>query len=422
MRPCLFAITAAALLTTPLHAGDGNRLTYLDGNDPYYPSRTFPKLTTPMWVGEEGVEAVVILSIDDMRGHEKWETFLRPIIARLKKIDGRAPISIMTNKIDPDEPHLKEWLKEGLSLETHTYDHPCPLLQGGDFARAKLTYDRCVDQMFAVPGSKPVAFRMPCCDSMNSASPRFYAEIFNKVTEKGNFLTIDSSVFNLTTSNDPDLPRELVIDKDGQDRFLKYVPSDRTWVGTIENYPYPYVIGKLCWEFPCAMPSDWQAFHLFKKNAQPQLTEDWTAMLDCTVIKQGVMPVVFHPHGWSKPEQFVELIDHAVKKHGKKVKFLTFKEAQERLNKNVLGGQTLRHPEDGGDNGVRLLSRGPAMNVAGLRLDTIVVANDRAGFTRYLWGKDWREEMFPVGLVSFRRDRRDLGGRFSLSSPLKKAA
>src|SRR5262249_10338271 len=42
-------------------------------------------------------------------------------------------------------------------------------------------------------------------------------------------------------------------------------------------------------------------------------------------------------------------------KHGKKVKFLTFKEAQERLNKNVLGGIPIRHPEDGNDNGVRLL-------------------------------------------------------------------
>src|SRR5689334_9619725 len=56
------------------HAGDGNRLTYLDENNPYYPNRNFPKLTTPMWVGEDGVEAVVIIAIDDMRGHEKWET------------------------------------------------------------------------------------------------------------------------------------------------------------------------------------------------------------------------------------------------------------------------------------------------------------------------------------------------------------
>src|SRR4030095_4976881 len=60
------------------------------------------------------------------------------------------------------------------------------------------------------------------------------------------------------------------------------------------------------------------------------------------VIKQGTFNLVFHPHGWIKAEQIVELIDHAVTKHGKKVKFLTFKECAERLNKNLLGGQRLR--------------------------------------------------------------------------------
>src|SRR3954463_1353898 len=76
---------------------NGNRLAYLDSNDPFYVGRDFPKLITPQWVGEEGVEAVVILSIDDMRETPKYETMLRPILERLKKIDGRAPVSIMVN-------------------------------------------------------------------------------------------------------------------------------------------------------------------------------------------------------------------------------------------------------------------------------------------------------------------------------------
>src|SRR5205823_3972862 len=124
------------LISTPrlISAADGNRLVYLDENDPYYVSQKFPCLITPQWVGEEGVEAVVILAIDDMRGHEKWETFLRPILRRLQQIDGRAPVSIMTNQIDRKDPHLQTWLKEGLSLETHTIDHPCPLFQGCDYA------------------------------------------------------------------------------------------------------------------------------------------------------------------------------------------------------------------------------------------------------------------------------------------------
>src|SRR5947209_10721548 len=176
-------------------SADGNRLVYLDENDPYYVSQKFPRLITPQWVGEEGVEAVVILAIDDMRGHEKWETFLRPILRRLQQIDGRAPVSIMTNQVDPKDPQLQTWLKEGLSIECHTIDHPCPFFKNG-FAKAKETYDKCVDLMAEIPGHKPVAFRMPCCDSLNTPSPRFYPEIFNKPKDNGKYLSIDSSVFN----------------------------------------------------------------------------------------------------------------------------------------------------------------------------------------------------------------------------------
>src|SRR3989440_6910637 len=193
----LLAWSVLLAITIPTWSADGNRLTYLDGNDPYYVGRTFPKLVTPQWVGEDGVEAVVILAIDDMRGPDKWEASLGPILNRLKRIDGRAPVSIMTCQIDPKHPHLQTWLREGVSLECHTFDHPCPLLQRGDFPKAKATYDRCVDLLAAVPNSTPVAFRTPCCDSLNTPSPRMFAEIFNKTTPQSRFLRLDSSVFNL---------------------------------------------------------------------------------------------------------------------------------------------------------------------------------------------------------------------------------
>lgn len=312
-------------------ASAGNRLAYLDEVDPYYPHAKFPKLITPQWVGEQGVEAVVILAIDDMRDTARYETYLRPILRRLQQIDGRAPVSIMTNTVDPKDPQLQTWLKEGLSLECHTIDHPCPFFKIG-FEKAKSTYERCIDLMHEIPGNKPVAFRMPCCDSLNTPSPRFYAEIFNKTTEKGNFLSIDSSVFTYYTSGDPELPKNLVLDSQGQERFKRYLPLDRSFVNTIENYPYPYVIGNLCWQFPCMTPSDWQAQHLQKPN-NPQTVEDWKIALDCTVIKQGVFCMVYHPHGWIRSDQVVEFIDHAVAKHGKKVKFLTFREAGDRLFK-----------------------------------------------------------------------------------------
>jgi len=126
-------LTMVLILLTATCAGaasEGNRLTYLDDLDPYYVSRNFPKLVTPQWVGEEGVDAVVILAIDDMQNPATYEKFLRPVLDRLKQIDGRAPVSIMTRSVKADDPQLQAWLKEGLSLETHTVDHPCPLLQG----------------------------------------------------------------------------------------------------------------------------------------------------------------------------------------------------------------------------------------------------------------------------------------------------
>src|SRR4029077_10557183 len=133
-------------------------------------------------------------------------------------------------------------------------------------------------------------------------------------------------------------------------KFRKYIPKGlvregatfNTFVNYIEDYPYPYVINRLCWEFPCVTPSDWAAQFLQKPN-NPDTVRDLKAALDITVLKQGVYNLVFHPHNWIKPEQIVELIDHAVAKHGKKVKFLTFREALERLNKNLLGDFPLRN-------------------------------------------------------------------------------
>src|SRR5436190_23971504 len=94
MKSPLLTLLAAA---SSALAVDGNRLTYLDDNSPFWPTPQAPKFTAPQWVGEAGVDAVVILAIDDMRntpntpegkpGTAKYETFLRAILDRLKKID-----------------------------------------------------------------------------------------------------------------------------------------------------------------------------------------------------------------------------------------------------------------------------------------------------------------------------------------------
>jgi putative membrane-bound dehydrogenase-like protein len=412
----------AVLLFFVLHANsatsrtDANRLTYLDESDPFYVGRDFPKLTTPQWVGEPDVEAAVILAIDDMNDPAKWEKFLRPILDRLKQIDGRAPVSIMTTSIKPEDPQLQIWLKEGLSLETHTATHPCPCLTNANFQAAADNYNRCIELMNRVPGNRPVAFRMPCCDSIDSASPRFFAEIFNHPSAAGQFLTIDSSVMNIFTPKDTSLPHDLVVDASGAEKFRKYIPFP-SFVTTIEDYPYPYVIGKLCWEFPAIVPSDWEAQRHHGVN-NPATVADWKAALDATILKQGTMTMIFHPHGWIRNDQLVELIDYAVQKYGKKVKFLTFREAQERLNQNLLAGRPLRAAE-GSDNGVRLLD----LNHAGF-LD--VVWSDGHDSKTRIWnpieGK-WFETGFPAALIeTTATGRKDAGVRFGIIRPNRVSA
>src|SRR5205807_680189 len=169
------------------------------------------------------------------------------------------------------------------------------------------------------------------------------------------------------------------------------------WFGTtIEDYPYPYVIGKLCWEFPAMAPSDWEANNAHGPN-NPVTVADWKAALDATVLKQGTFTFIFHPHGWIRPAQMVEFIDYAATKYGPKVKFLNFREAQDRLDKNLLAGQPLRDAK-GQDNDVRLLD----LNNDGY-LD-VVIGNERAQKTR-LWNPKqnvWVETGFPAQVAGVR--------------------
>jgi peptidoglycan/xylan/chitin deacetylase (PgdA/CDA1 family) len=404
---------SAALAGGAAAAEGGNRLVYLDAPcDPYYVGLGTGKLGTPQWVGEPGVELAIVLSIDDMRDPAVYEAFLRPILKRLKQIDGRAPVSIMAPQVNPADPQLQVFLKEGVSIETHTYDHPCPCLEKGDLARAKATFDRSIDVVATIPGNRPVAFRMPCCDSMNSASPRFYAELFNKTTPGGNFLGMDSSVFMLLSADDPALPRPLVQDADGRPRFGKYVPADREYGNFVENYPYPYVIGRLCWEMPSALPDDWLGNNLHKPR-NPVTVADMKAAIDAIAIKQGVYTLTFHPHthNWIRNAQIVELIDHAVARHGRKVKFLNFREVYDRLTEKVLGGVPLR-ATNGQENGVRVVD-----------LDNdgwmdVVIGNEKTRQTRR-WSpgeKRWVAGDFPVPLVTVDSagNRHEAGVRFGV--------
>ncbi len=390
----------------------GNRLIYLDEDDPFYVGLLFPKLTTPQWIGEKGVKAAVTLGIDDMRDPRIYEEFCRPILERLKQIDGRAPLSIFCNTVTPSNPILQQWLKEGLSVEVHTLTHPCPILAKNNFTAAANTYHGGVDLMNHIPNNLPVAFRTPCCDSQNTPSPRVFSELLMHRNPAGQFLEMDSSVFNIFTQADPALPHGLTTDRDGKPKFEKYVPFD-SYVVTIENYPYPYPIGGGVWEMPCMVPSDWEAQHLHG-SSNPVTVADWKTAIDATVVKQGVFNFVFHPHGWVKNTQMVEWIDHIDATHGGKVKFLSFREARQRLTDNLLGGQALR-ADNGQDNGVRLLD----VNNDGY-MDA-VIGNEYLRQTR-IWdpqAKRWNTSAFPVRLVDIADDgtRHEAGARFGVLQP-----
>jgi len=311
--------------------------------------------------------------------------------------------------VTPDDPQLQAWLDEGVHLGAHTVAHPCPILQKGNLDTGKNTYDSCVELLKNVPNNDAVAFRTPCCDSQNTPSPRFFAEIFNSTTAGGQYLDIDSSVFNVTTPKDPALPRSLVLDEDGRERFRKYLPFP-AFTNTIEDYPYPYIIGGRCWEIPCTVPSDWEAQNLNEPNNDVSVA-DMKAAIDATVLKQGVYTLVFHPHGWIRNDQVVDLIDRTVSTHGSRVKFLNFREVLERIEANVLGGHSLRDAK-GGDNGVRLLD----VNRDGYQ--DAVIGNGAAQITR-MWNPDsgtWTETAFPSALVreDGQGNHHDAGVRFGV--------
>lgn len=380
MRFLLSLLLCSAALSSLAQDSDGNRIAYLDRIGPYYVGADFAKMITPQWIGEEGVDAVVVLSIDDMREHPKYEEYLRPILDRLMDIDGRAPVSIFTCFIKPDEAHLQTWMDEGVNLDIHTVKHPCPFMAKADFNDARETYEQCVDIMANVPRNSPAAFRMPCCDSLNTPSPRFYAEVFNKTSPNGEYLTIDSSVFN-------------VFERDADIDFRAYIPFD-SFVNTIVDYPYPYLIGAQCWEVPCTVPSDWEGHNRHGSN-NPITVDDMSHAIDLAVAAKGVYVLVFHPHGWIRNNQVNMLIDHTVTTHGSRVKFLQFGEIAQRLQANVLAGQPLRD-ENGRDNGVRILD----LNNDGYM--DVVVANDHVQMTR-VWNAEkgvWADGLFPFKLVS----------------------
>jgi hypothetical protein len=411
----VFRVILITLLSfiTVTRANVGNRLVGLnESQDPYYPDRNTPKLTTPQWIGSPDIEAAAVLTIDDMAQNiQQYEAFLRPIIEHLKEKIGSAPVSIFCNSLEPNNSHLQTFLKEGLSLEVHTIDHRTPVLSKSDFAASKKSYDLGVERLFEIPGNQPVAFRFPCCDAWNSPSPRAFEQIVAGKTPDGRFLTTSSSVNMVFTPANTELPEKITVGKDGKPRFSRYLTPG--FVNYIENYPYPYVTARTIWEIPITAPDDYQA-QLIRPKCHEQTVEDMKMAMDAVVMTKGICMYMFHPYAWIRNDQLIDVINHAFDKYSGRVAFLTIPQIQTLIDRNLLVGQPLRDKQ-GRDNGVRLL------DIDNDGYMDVVIANDNLRQTR-IWKPEkrkWHTTDFPVKIVSNAREGsgRLTGVRFGVLRP-----
>ena len=402
MRAVVFAFCALSAWSLSVQAAPGspgNRLTHLDDPSPFTVDANSPRITTPMWLGEEGVEAAVILSIDDMREESvtRYRDFIAPILAKLKEIEGYSPLNIFTNEVLPDNPQLQKWIDDGVRCDVHTRTHPCPLLRNKDAAASEV-FD-CLENLNRIPNHQSVAFRMPCTDSINSASPLFFNDILPQRTAGGGFLEVDTSISVFPSAE-----------------YKKYAPFTN-YGATISGHPYPYVVGGLVWEFPIVVPTDWQAQHLRGVNHEETVAEMKQAV-DIVVAQQGLYSWCFHPHGWLRSEQIVDIVSTAHQKYGSKVRFLNIQEALDKITRNMLGGVPLRAP-DGQDNGVRILD----LDADGFM--DVVIGNDERRQTRR-WNPDtdrWDSSAFPFQLVTRVDDVvRETGVRFGVLQSSKHAS
>lgn len=398
------------LLHQPAAVKSANRLVHLDepGN-PWQFHQYAPKLITPQWVGEKDVHAVVVLAIDDMSGDgQRYRDYLTPILKRLQQIDGRAGVSIMSNRPDPQHPNMQWFLKQGVSLETHSMTHPCPLLQRRNFTQAWHDYHDCVDLLASIPGSFPVAFRFGCMDGQNTPSPRAYVELLNGTSELGNYLKIGSNIGVIFTPEDRELiaanpPDRNVADNlasgeklfsntvGGPKQFSKYMRPG--FVNYVENYPYPTIVSNSTWDIPFVLPDDYTGSEIHG-NQSPKTIQDYKAAIDATVIKQGAISLCFHPYAWMRNDQMVEIINDVHAVYGRNVKFLNLREVIERIEKHMLNGHSLRNTI-GEDNGVRV------MDLDGDGYMDVVIGNDKVQLTK-LWQNQqqiWHKTTFPLKIT-----------------------
>lgn len=409
---CLLRLASPALLLVLLCAPtsaeprDPDRLHHQGAiAEPFAPDRQRARLTTPQWIGRPGVEAAIVVSIDDLDASEPHARFLAPILEQLETTTGRGAVSLLANRPDPTDPGLPPLLSRGVSIGGHSETHACPLLQAGSLARAQRDVHANLLRLFSIPGNRPIVFRTPCADSQNTPSPRVYAEVLAGLSPRGQFFRASSSVAHVFTAADPALPWAVATRADGTPRFARHLAPGHEMY--IEDYPYPYVVGHTLWELPFSIPSDYLGSETFGP-ASPQTVVDLRAVVDATVAKAGLGILVLHPYDWIRAEQVREVIAYAHERYGERIAFLTLPEVVEHLETHALGGRPLRTP-GGRDAGARILD----LDADGY-MDA-VVGHGEVRQTR-VWDparRRWLTSELPVSLAL---RNRDAGAKF-LSLP-----
>ena len=395
------ALLSLLLLPGPLSADSagGSRFDYLEESGPFYPNGDFPRLITPQWIGEPGVDAVIHLTVDGISQVKSLPDhaltpaacldFLEPAIRYLTAIDGRAPITLYALRVHPRDPTLKRLADAGIATESHTFTHPVPLLQTdksgplgiGTLMKARGDFMGSLANLAAVPRINPSAFRAPAFDSRNVVSPRLFTDLLSARLPSGRYLSLDSSVTTWLTSADSDLGNRSV-------RYLANIPGCSRYVNVIRDYPYPYVVDGIFWELPVVVPTPAQV------GDPTALLQGWHDALAEVVKRKGLCTIALRGDSNLTGEMLASWIDQAHRTYGNRVKFLNSQEIHDRLSDNLLGGQRLRN-QLGADNGVRLAD----LNQDGL-LDVLIGNNSPKSRVWNTADNTWIERPLPVALVA----------------------
>jgi len=271
------------------------------------------------------------------RRHERTpqrEKFLGPpqLLNRLKQIDGAAPVSIndglnQTRKI----PNSNPGSKRTLARDPHRKSSVSSLTNGNFQAAGRhLQSLHRIDEI-----ASPATNRSPCACR---AAIRLTAPARDSLpkfsiapTPPNQFLTIDSSVMNILR----------------QRHILTALSCyGRVWRGKIPKiHPLPFLRHTIedIRIHTSSVSSAGNSLRLFRA-LEAQAGHPWmstTRLPSPTGKQRSTPPSASKAHDDDLPparldskRALVELIDYAVQKYGTKVKFLTFREAQERLNQN----------------------------------------------------------------------------------------